>query len=64
MNSLTKDERRAVARRIFEALCAQYPDRYVTLVEQPGRAEPEAAIADSAVIRHSVPDRDDIACPE
>jgi hypothetical protein len=41
MNSLTKDERRAVARRIFEALCAQYPDRYIALVEQPGRAEPD-----------------------
>ena len=37
MTSLTKEERRAVARRIFEALCEQYPDRYIALVE------PEAA---------------------
>jgi hypothetical protein len=36
MTSLTREERRAVARRVFAALCARYPERYVTLVEQPG----------------------------
>jgi hypothetical protein len=35
MTSLTIDERRAVARRVFAALCAHYPERYVALVEQP-----------------------------
>jgi hypothetical protein len=36
MTSLTIEERRAVARRVFAALCAHYPERYVALVEQPG----------------------------
>ena len=36
MTSLTRDQRRAVARRVFAALCARYPERYVALVEQPG----------------------------
>jgi hypothetical protein len=34
------EERRAVARRAFEALCERYPDRYVTLIERPGTEEP------------------------
>ena len=42
--SLTIEERRAVARRLFEALCAHYPDRYIALVEQPGNANPTAKI--------------------
>ena len=36
MTSLKIEERRAVARRVFAALCAHYPERYVALVEQPG----------------------------
>jgi hypothetical protein len=36
MTSLTIEERRAVARRVFAALCAHYPERYLALVEQPG----------------------------
>jgi hypothetical protein len=36
----TREERQAIARRIFEALCKHYPDRYVALVEQPGSTEP------------------------
>jgi hypothetical protein len=36
MTSLTRDQRRAVARRVFAALCARYTERYVALVEQPG----------------------------
>ena len=35
MASLTIEERRAVARRVYAALCAHYPERYVALVEQP-----------------------------
>jgi hypothetical protein len=38
------EERRAVARRLFEALCAHYPDRYIALVEQPANANPTAKI--------------------
>jgi hypothetical protein len=30
-----QDERRDVARRLFAALCARYPDRYIALIEQP-----------------------------
>jgi hypothetical protein len=33
---LTREERNDVARLIFEALRAQYPDRHFTLVEQRG----------------------------
>ena len=29
---LSQDERRAVAQRIFEALCAHYPEHYVALI--------------------------------
>ena len=36
MSSLTIEQRRAVARRLFAALCAHYPNRYVALFEQPG----------------------------
>ena len=46
MRSLTIEERRAVARRLFEALCAHYPDRYIALVEQPGSPNPSAAFVD------------------
>jgi hypothetical protein len=37
-----EDERGAPghSRRIFEALCERYPDRYVVLVEQPGSTKP------------------------
>jgi len=27
------DDRRAVARRLFDALCAQYPDKYIALIQ-------------------------------
>jgi hypothetical protein len=30
---LSQDERRAVAERIFAALCAHYPEHYVALIE-------------------------------
>jgi hypothetical protein len=45
---LSKDERRVVAQRIFAALCAHYPDRYIAFVEQPGHAGPSTAAAASA----------------
>ena len=32
-NLAEKDDRRAVAQRLFEALCALYPDRYVALIQ-------------------------------
>lgn len=36
------EERRAVARRVFEALCSHYPDRYITFIERPGSEEPSS----------------------
>jgi hypothetical protein len=36
----TREERQVIARRIFEALCERYPDRYIALVGQPGSTEP------------------------
>ena len=30
---LSQDERRAVAQRIFAALCAHYPKHYIALIE-------------------------------
>jgi hypothetical protein len=49
MKALTKEERRAIARRIFEALCEHYPDRYIALVEQPGNAGLTATAAQSEI---------------
>jgi hypothetical protein len=49
MKALTKEERRAVARRIFEALCEYYPDHYIALVEQPGNSGLTATAAGSEV---------------
>ena len=34
---LTHDERVDVAYRVFRAMCAQYPDRLITLVDAQGR---------------------------
>jgi hypothetical protein len=58
MKSFTKEDRRAFARRIFEALCEHYPDRYITLVEQPGDiglpaggARSASEIGDLSVVR-------------
>jgi hypothetical protein len=50
---LSKEERRAVARRVFGALCEHYPDRYITLIEQQGQEEPST---DVSVQGHSGPE--------
>ena len=51
-----EDERRAVARRLFQALCALYPDRYILLV-QPHDAwsAPPPASAFTAVEAQATP---------
>ena len=49
MKARTKEERQAVARRIFEALCEHYPDRYIALVEQQGNASLTATAAQSEI---------------
>jgi hypothetical protein len=46
----TREERQVIARRVFEALCEHYPDRYIAFIERPGSSEatvPEP-IVDSA----------------
>jgi len=40
MTARSKEERRVIARRIYEALCERYPDRYVALVEAARQATP------------------------
>jgi hypothetical protein len=58
MGSLTIEKRRAVARRLFAALCAHYPNRHVALVEQPG-PNPTAttfvdcSMADDSAVAHN-----------
>jgi len=61
MKSFTKEERRAVARRIFEALCEHYPDHYIALVEPPGNtrlvandAQSSSEIVDLSVVRERI----------
>jgi hypothetical protein len=45
---LSQDERRAVAQRIFEALCAHYPEHYVALIESKvGASSPERVLTTS-----------------
>jgi hypothetical protein len=54
---LSKDARRAVAQRIFAALCAHYPDRHIALFEHPqvGITLPERALtaSDAAPVQGS-----------
>jgi hypothetical protein len=33
MNPIADDDRRAIARRLFEALCPQFPDKYIALIQ-------------------------------
>jgi hypothetical protein len=43
---LTQDERRAVAHRIFAALCAHYPKHYIALIETKAAASsPESVLS-------------------
>jgi len=49
---LSQDERRAVAQRIFAALCAHYPKHYIALIEAKAAAsspEPVLSAAAAAV---------------
>ena len=44
MKSLTKEERCVVARRLFEALCAYYPNRYMISLTATSHSDQIAAI--------------------
>jgi len=37
------ENRRIVAKRLFEALCAQYPDKYIALLDSTTRCSERAA---------------------
>jgi hypothetical protein len=39
------EDRHVVARRLFEALCAHYPDKYIALIQPRDVANEERAIA-------------------
>ena len=58
---LSQEERRAVAQRIFAALCANYPDRYIALFERPqvGIGSPEPALTTSAPLGQDAHDGTD-----
>ncbi len=34
---LVRDDRLAIARRLYDALCGQYPDQFITLCDAQGR---------------------------
>jgi hypothetical protein len=36
MEQLPEDDPRVVARRVYQALCKLYPDRYIALIEPRG----------------------------
>ena len=35
MSQSAQSDRRAVAKRVFDALCAQFPDKYIALIQPP-----------------------------
>jgi hypothetical protein len=51
------EERRAVARRVFETLCERYPDRYITFIERPGIEEPSPERPTQADFAEGAPER-------
>jgi hypothetical protein len=67
MKSLTKEERRVVAHRLFEALCAHYPNSYIALIERPERAKLTimggTAIQSTTTIAVSAPPAGRLAVP-
>ena len=50
------EDRRVVAKRIFDALCAQYPEKYITLIQPRDVADallpaPDVTVAEAAWLR-------------
>jgi hypothetical protein len=50
------EDRRVVARRLFEALCTQYPDKYIALI-QLRDVEIDRAVATGSKPRRLLPPR-------
>jgi hypothetical protein len=51
--SLTLDDQRAIARRLFEALCAKYPERYIALIQPRDTAEDGLPTPDLTAVESS-----------
>lgn len=41
--SSDQNDRRVIAKRVFDALCEKYPDRYIALIAEPPPLPPELA---------------------
>ena len=54
---LSRDERNAVAQRIFAALCAHYPKHYVALIEPKVAANSPEQVLSAAAAAVQAPDR-------
>jgi hypothetical protein len=54
---LSQDERRAVAQRIFAALCAHYPKHYVALMEPKEAVNPPRQFPSAATTAVHAPDQ-------
>ena len=50
---LTLDEQRAIARRLFEALCAKYPERYIALIQPRDTAADGLSAPDLTAVESS-----------
>ncbi len=49
------EDRRIVAKRLFDALCAAYPDKYITLIQPRGVADLPAPDVTAAAPQERVP---------
>ena len=54
---LSQDERKAVAQRIFAALCAHYPKHYIALIEPEASANSPEQVLSAATAAVPGPDR-------
>ena len=50
---LTLDDQRAIARRLFEALCAKYPERYIALIQPRDTAADGLSAPDLSAVESS-----------
>ena len=53
---LSRDERNAVAQRIFAALCADYPKHYIALIEREAAANSPEQVVSAAAAAVPAPD--------
>lgn len=53
---LSQDERKAVAQRIFAALCAHYPSHHIALIESKAAANSPDQVSSTATAPVQTPD--------